>query len=67
MAKPWTCGLAVSQTGAEILGVDWAGLCGMRQAVHPACPESQSLDASQGDQGEGFTREGGGTVPWAVP
>lgn len=52
-AKPWTCGLAVSQTGAEMLGAGWAGPCGMRQAVDPAHPKSQLLDTSLG----GFIQE----------
>lgn len=56
-AKPWTCGLAVSQTGAEMLGVGWAGLHGMRQAVDPAHPKPQSLDTSWGGQGGGFIQE----------
>lgn len=57
MAKPWTCGLAVSQTRAEMPGAGWAGLHGMRQAVDPAGPKLQLLDMSRGGQGGGFAQE----------
>ena len=55
MAKPWICGLVVSQNGAEMPGAGWDGERGIRQAVHPASPKLQPLDVSQGAQGGGLT------------
>lgn len=55
MAKLWTCGLAVSPSGAKVPDTAWVGPHGMWWAVHPACSELQSLDMSGRGQGGGFT------------